>query len=454
MSTVTSHPKQAHELRSWLVCLTAASFFLYEFIQMLCLNSMNSDLMAAFHINATELGWLSSVYFMSNVLFLFPAGQLIDRLPVKRLILIAMTLCICGTIAFAYSQQFALALVFRFITGIGSAFCFLCSMRLASRWFLPHRMALISGSIVTMAMLGGWLAQAPFSALVSLVGWRHALLFDAAFGAILLSLIVLIVREYPPEGNRVYETDHKQLHQLGWTASMKKAYGRKQNWLCGIYTDFMNLPIFLLGGLWGGLYLMQIQHLPKVMATHIAGMLFLGTIIGAPLVGFISDKLSRRKLPMLIGAITSLVLIAMLIYMQLNASALTLIFFLLGLTTSTQVLSYPTVTESNPHALTAMSVSVVSFCVISGGAMFEPLFGWLMDLRWDHTIVNGVNIYSNADLHRGLLIMPIAFILAGLIIAAIRETFCMPFEEQKSDMKQEATSRSTIKVVPDMAVTE
>lgn len=429
---MSQYPKQPHELRSWLVCMTAASFFLYEFIQMLCLNSMNSDLMAAFHINATQLGWLSSVYFISNVLFLFPAGQLIDRFPVKRLIVIAMSLCILGTLAFSYSPFFSLALIFRFITGIGSAFCFLCSMRLASRWFLPHRMALVSGCIVTMAMFGGWLAQAPFSALVSLVGWRHALLFDAGFGAVLLSLILLIVREYPSEASVLYAADHQQLHRLGWVASMKKAYGRKQNWLCGFYTDFMNLPIFLLGGLWGGLYLMQIQHLPKMAATHVAGMLFFGTIIGAPLVGFISDKLSRRKLPMLIGAIVSLLLISMLIYMQLSLTALTIIFFLLGLTTSTQVLSYPTVTESNPHALTAMSVSVVSFSVISGGALFEPLFGWLMDLKWNHTVINGLNIYSNADLYRGLWIMPIAFILAGFIGSAIRETFCEPLDEKVS----------------------
>ncbi len=426
-----THPKQPHELRSWLVCLSAASFFLYEFIQMLCLNSMNGEVMAAFHISATELGWLSSVYFMSNVLFLFPAGQLIDRYSVKRLILIFMALCITGTVLFSQTTGFGLALFFRFITGIGSAFCFLCSMRLASRWFLPHRMALISGSIVTMAMLGGWIAQAPFAALVSLVGWRHALLFDAAFGVLLWLSILMIVREYPPEELRTYENDHSQLQRLGWVSSMKKAYGRKQNWLCGIYTDFMNLPIFLLGGLWGGLYLMQIQHLPKIMATQVAGMLFFGTIIGAPLVGYISDKLSSRKLPMWIGAIVSLVLILMLIYLQLDARTLSVIFFLLGLSTSTQVLSYPTVTESNPHALTAMSVSVVSFCVISGGAMFEPLFGWLMDLKWDQTIANGVRLYSNTDLYRGLLIMPIAFILAGLMLLGIRETFCKMFKEEK-----------------------
>ena len=101
--TAIQHAKQPHELRSWIVCISAAAFFLYEFLQMLCLNSISTDLMAAFHINATQLGWLSSANFIATILCLFPAGQLIDRLPVKRLILIAMSLCIGGTILFAHT---------------------------------------------------------------------------------------------------------------------------------------------------------------------------------------------------------------------------------------------------------------------------------------------------------------------------------------------------------------
>ena len=154
-------------------------------------------------------------------------------------------------------------------------------------------------------------------------------MYDAAMGLILLLNIVLVVREYPPEGSLSYRNEHNELQKMGWLSSMRRAYGRKQNWFCGVYTDLMNLPIFLLGGLWGGLYLTQIEGMPRDVATHISGMLFLGTIIGSPLAGFISDKLSRRKLPMILGAITSFIFIAMLVYMHLNATDLSILFFLL-----------------------------------------------------------------------------------------------------------------------------
>ena len=77
------------------------------------------------------------------------------------------------------------------MTGIGSAFCFLSCIRLASRWFPSHRMALISGIIVTMAMAGGMAAQGPMTWLAETFGWRHALMIDAAFG-------VVVFADHPP----------------------------------------------------------------------------------------------------------------------------------------------------------------------------------------------------------------------------------------------------------------
>jgi hypothetical protein len=100
------------------------------------------------------------------------------------------------------------------------------------------------------------------------------------------------------------------------------------------------------------------------------------------------------------------------------------LFFLLGLTSSTQIVSYPTVAESNPKILTATSVSVVSFTTLSGGAIFQPLFGYIMDKGNDFTIVNNVHIYSAADYHHAMFIMPIAMVIALLVTFFVRETYC------------------------------
>lgn len=97
-----------------------------------------------------------------------------------------MLLCVLSTFILAQAQSFYLALFCRFITGIGSAFCFLGPIRLASRWFPPQRMALVTGIIVTIAMTGGMIAQYPLTQLVAQIGWREALIQVGWLGTIML----------------------------------------------------------------------------------------------------------------------------------------------------------------------------------------------------------------------------------------------------------------------------
>ena len=180
----------------WIVCFSAALFFFYEFIQMNMFNAISADLMHAFSLNATGLGKLSAYYFYANLLFLPIAGALLDRFSTRKIILSSLFLCIMGIAAFAMTSSFVWASIFRFMSGIGSAFCFLSSIRLASRWFPAKNMALVSGLIVTMAMLGGMIAQTPLTLLVELVGWRHALFFDASLGVIIFLVILGFVQDY------------------------------------------------------------------------------------------------------------------------------------------------------------------------------------------------------------------------------------------------------------------
>ncbi len=98
---------------------------------------------------------------MRMPLFLFPAGILLDRYSVRKLLLIAVTLTSLGTLTFALAHTFVVAAVCANYHWYGASFCFLSCIRLASRWFPPEKMAFVTGVVVTMAMLGGLVAQAP-----------------------------------------------------------------------------------------------------------------------------------------------------------------------------------------------------------------------------------------------------------------------------------------------------
>jgi MFS family permease len=236
------------------------------------------------------------------------------------------------------------------------------------------------------------------------------------------------VRDYPSSDKTAHEVEQQRLEALGYWKSMGSSYLRLRNWLCGIFTCALNLPIFLLGGLFGSLYLEQVKHLSSLQSSYPAMAIFIGTVIGSPIAGWVSDKMRLRRLPMRIGALLSLAAIFSIIYIPMSLHGYVMLFFLLGLVSSVQIISYPTVTESNPRILTTTSVSVVSFTTLSGGAIFQPLFGYIMDKSGDFHIVKGMHVYSAVAYDHAMLIMPIAFAVGLIATLFIRETHCEPID--------------------------
>jgi MFS family permease len=419
------------KMTPWLVCFSAALFFFYEFIQGNMFATISQDIMHDFAIKADKLGFMSSIYYVANVLFLFPAGIILDRFSTKKIILFAMVLCVSGTLFFAMVHQFYWALFCRFITGIGSAFCFLSCIRLASRWFPPQRMALITGLIVTMAMTGGMVAQSPLTNLVQSLGWRQAVLIDGILGIVFLVMIAKFVKDYPA-GQEAIELEHKQkLATMGFWTSLKTAYFNTQNILAGLYTSLMNMPVAIIGAMIGSMYLMQAEHMTRSDASMAVMMIFIGTIIGGPIVGWLSDKIQLRRGPMLIGNIMSMIIVLLIIYAPVfNYQHWLILFFLLGFFTSAQVISYPLVAENSPLSLTATSVSVVSIITQGGFILYQNLFAYLLHMHWDNTMNKGVPLYAPDNYHFALGIIPIGFVIAFFALLKITETYCKRHESR------------------------
>ena len=415
--------EEAYGAQGWLVVMTAALFFFYEFIQLNLFNAIDIQLMHAFNLNAPQLGQLASMYFYANALFLFPAGILLDRFSTKKLLLMAVALCTVGTFAFAVANHYFLAAAGRFVVGIGASFCFLSCIRLATRWFPPSKMALVTGLVVTMAMLGGLVAQTPFAILSHMVGWRNAVLLDAALGILVALIIWLIVQDCPPHRQDTMSAQKNQLQTLGFWQSIRLVLMNPNNWLGGIYTSLMNLPVFLLGALWGIHYLVEVHHITAVEASYATTLFFVGVIFGSPAFGWFSDRLGRRVLPMIIGALLSLGVMLFLMYApNLSLPEIIGLFFLVGFVTSSQVLSYPAIAELNPMALTSTAISVDSVTIMVSGAIFQPFFGWVMEQHWGHQgLVAG---YSSHDFMNAMLIMPIAFVLSIFMAWMMQESFC------------------------------
>ena len=419
----------AHRLLSWIVVLVGGLFFFYEFIQMNMLDAISQALIQSLHINAAQLGQMSSYYFLANVLFLLVAGTLLDRYSTRLVMLIALGICVLGTAFFSMAHSFLFVSICRFLTGIGSAFCFLSVLRLASRWFPPKRMALVTGIIVTMAMTGGAVAQTPFEKLVTIYGWRETLQIDAAFGVCVWLLIACIVRNYPDSHHDKHVDEQQTLSAIGYVHSLKIAFLRCQNWFCAFYACLMNLPINVLGGLWGILYLTTTHDFSKMDASYVTSMLFIGTIFGSPLMGWLSDRMGRRKPLMIAGSIISISLMILVLHSNLlNLHLLILLFFAIGFFSSTQIISYPLVAESSPRIVTAMSVSVVSIVTMSGIGIIQNLYGYLLQLHAESRLHMATTHYVASDFHWAMMIFLVGYLLALGGSLLVKESYCLQRE--------------------------
>ena len=419
-------------LLPWIVVFAAATFFFFEFMQINMFNSLDPYLFKAYHLtDSTQLGHLAANYNYANVLFLFPAGIILDRFSTRRVILVSMFACVSCTLLFASTQQLWQAEVCRFVTGIGGAFCLLSCVRLASRWFPAKQMALVIGLVVTFGMLGAMIAQTPFTIMASHYGWRETLVVDAMAGYVMLLLIFVFVKDHPPAENNHFQTQLHELNDLGVGKAISGALSNPQNWFAGIFASLTNLPVFLLGS-WGVMYLHQIHGLSRESGSVITSALFLGLIVGSPMFGWISDRLRRRRPVMIFGAILCLIsILPVMFWSSASYVDLLILFFFVGVASSSQIIAYPVVAESNPEYLTASSEAVASVLIMSGG-FFIPIFARLLDVSWQHHFINGLPIYSDHSFHLAFTIMPIAFVASLIAAMMLKETYCQSFTERNT----------------------
>ncbi|WP_133131024.1 MFS transporter [Legionella yabuuchiae] len=418
---------QFHQIKKaflpWLVCFSASLFFFYEFIQGNMFASIADEIMRDFHIQADKMAYLSSIYYVSNVLFLFVAGILLDRFSAKKTIIVAMILCVLSTFLLASSHSLYVALFCRFITGIGSAFCFLGPMRIASRWFPSQRMAMVTGVVVTIAMTGGMISQYPLTLLVMHHGWRESLVYVGWLGLVLLLFMMFGIKDKP-----IHYNERVALPQ-SMMASAKSAFFNMQTLRAALYTSLMNMAVAVFGAMMGSLYLMQRLGVGKEQAAMVNSMLFLGAILGGPLIGWVSDKIGRRVMPMKCGVVASLITIVAILYLPVSVSLMAVLFFLLGFFTAAQVISYALVAESSPPAMTATALSLISILAQGGYIVYQNVFSRILMWHGEMQMVNGAPVYSFGDYQTAALLIPFGLILAFVALFKLKETHCQPVQQ-------------------------
>jgi MFS family permease len=160
------------------------------------------DLARDFALSASELGLLTSIYFLVFAAFQIPLGVLLDRFGPRRVLAALLCFAAVGALVFGLAQGVGTLALGRALLGLGVSGCFMGSIKAFTLWFPLSRLATLNGSILAIGALGAMSATAPVEVLVGAAGWR-ALFYGLACGCALVAALIFFVvpeRELPGAG--------------------------------------------------------------------------------------------------------------------------------------------------------------------------------------------------------------------------------------------------------------
>lgn len=399
----------------WLVWFLTVLFFFYKYLLQFSTNVMANDLMGAFQLTGAGLGNLAACFYYTYMLMQLPVGILLDKYSPQKMVALAISFCAIGAYIFSHSHSLITASISRAIIGLGAAFAPVACLKFASVWFPPRRFALIAGLSMTFALTGAANAGYPLAKLVGWFGWRDTLTYLAIPGIVLALLFLLLVRQKP---------EHKHEAHYSITQGLKEVLTDKQTLLLSLYSGLAYAPFSMMVGLWGVPFLTAVHHLSQDSAAAKASLIIAGFAIGAPILGWISDYLGRRKGMIYFGTTLCLLSISTVIYVpSLSELHLNLLMFGFGVGISGFLLCFSMVREVNRLILAGTALGFMNMFDSLGEALSEPLIGKLLDLGWAGEIsANGARVFSVHDYQVALSLLPAYFIIAIICLFFVKET--------------------------------
>lgn len=424
-------------LYAWLICGVGALFYSYEYFLRILPSVMESSLRDHFALSATGFGFLSAFYYYAYVPMQLPAGVLMDRFGPRCLLPIACVICVAASFLFANTNLFHYAAVGRFFIGLGSAFGFVGVLKLATIWLPEDKLALAAGSASALGGLSASLGDVLFGKMVHSIGWQETIEWSAFAGIALTFILWFGVRDKKSE-QESSGTIHNFKRSL---LDLFLILRNPQIWVNGMYGCLVYLPTTVFAELWGIPYLTHAHGLSHSAAEFCNSLLFLGFTLGAPLNGYISDRLKRRKLPMLSGALGAAIVISIIIYVPgLNVMTLNILMVFLGLLYSSQSIVFAVGRELSPTEAAGTAIAATNMIVMLGAMFVQPMVGKLLDLSqlWHRSPAaleeTGMNIHdlvhTAADYRLALTVIPIGIICAAVLTFFLRETYASTEDER------------------------
>jgi MFS family permease len=239
-------------------------------------------LQGEFHLSASQLGVLLSIFYYGYVAAMAPIGWLAERYGAHRILAIGVAVWSAATLLTGFATSFALLLALRLLLGVGESAAFPCASKLLAQTVEVRHLGLANGVFSFGYLLGPAVGTLLGGLLMAACGWRPVFLL---FGCV--SLLWLwpwrTVAVDPPLGNRGVAEAQPALKQI---LQQRALWGASIGLFAGNYSFY-----FILA--WLPFYLVKARGFSVDSMAWTASWAYLLNALSALLMGWLTDRLIR-----------------------------------------------------------------------------------------------------------------------------------------------------------------
>jgi MFS family permease len=397
-----AEPKTAF-IVAWGLCLV---FYFLQYALRSAPGVMIPELTAAFGLTTLGISSLLGMYYYTYAGFAIVSGAALDRYGAKLPLFVGVLTVAAGSVLFGLGSIGA-AEGGRLLQGAGSAFAFTAAVYLAVHGFSNRWLATAVGFTQFAGMLGGFAGQFSVGPLVhGLIGWQSFWIYSGGVLALVALLLVFATpARHAPAGGSMW----------AMFAPYKIVLTNPQSYLCGFIGGMLFMPTTIGDMIWGVPFLHQGLGVATAEAVARSSMVPLGWVIGAPLLGYVADRIGRRKPVLLAGIVLMLV------------SGVGVAYFgafippyigglLFGIGSGAAMIPYAMIKEANPDNVKGSATGAMNFLVFSFSAFLAPVFGLAL------THFSGGSPLTAADFREADVIWVGAIVFSLVLTLFLRET--------------------------------
>ena len=351
---------------AWLL---TAVFYFYQYSMRSAPAVMVPELSTAFGLSAVGVASLVGLFYYGYAPFSLVAGVALDQIGPRKVVPLGAASVAIGSILFSMADP-TLGSIGRFMQGAGGVFALIGAVYLVTTFMPVSRAATLIGVTQMFGMAGGSAGQFVVGPLIARgLPWdRFWFLMGIAGIPIAILLFILI----PRQGSKPKDSGNVGLGPA--LKAMGTVFANPQSILCGLIAGLIFIPTTIFDMVWGVRFLQEGHGVPYEVAVLRSAAVPFGWIIGCPLLGWLTDRIGRRK-PVIIGAAVVLLLtLALNLYGPRGVFPPYSLALVAGIASGAAMIPYTVIKEANRPEHSGTATGVINFLNFSLTALLGPVF--------------------------------------------------------------------------------